>query len=674
VKKTYIFLSLILLLGITTAWLTYSYDNPPQTKTILDRNGNYLASFGTIEGGRQIWVEEFPEDLVQSLLQKEDRAFYYHLGINPVSLVKAAFENISHHRIVRGGSTITQQLAKNLITLKDGERPARNLFNKFTEALLAIGLEFKYSKKEILNRYLNTIYLGHRTYGFGAGALYYFSPADASPADGDLKNLSAEQIDYLTSLPRSPNNISCPKKLCQDISVSEEIFNSRIGFHFAQYAASKSNSHLIKTSLDKDLQRNLEAAVKKIIAARVTEDPLLNTAAVVIDVKTNDILAMVGSRDLEADEAQGQVNATIALRQPGSTLKPFTYFAAFSKGYTPDSLVPDEPLSFTNSQIDELGYMPQNFDKHFRGQVTVREALANSYNVPAVATLNDIGLSYYHGLLKKFGFDSINQPISHYGLSVTLGSGEVTLVELTRAYATLARSGKNASNQLIIPDADYYAGQITKILADPNARVKTFGWNEDLLIQEETVAVKTGTSYELRDNWTVGYTPDFAVGVWVGHNDATPLLTADGGTTGATGAGPIWHAVMQQTLREMPHEKRRDWLASLPKAPLDHSVGGRPQATPVAAMTASSWRVTAPLMNSSYRRQPGVPEESQKILAHVNFESDKQTPLKWFLNGDPLIEAQGQKEAWLTPTLGRNVLVVEDENGKTEKVFFELNE
>lgn len=677
-KKT--LLGFCLFLSLSIMGVTWVYDAPLLTQTVVDRRGNYIASFNTLEAGQQVWVDNFSGPIKESLLQKEDRAFYWHLGFNPVSIAKALVINIYHGRIVRGGSTITQQLAKNLITLKTGKLAPRNLSSKGLELLLAVGLEFKHSKNEILNLYLNTVYLGKRNYGFGAASLYYFGKNTAM--------LAEREIDFLTSLVRSPNYLPCPADLCENISTNKALFDNRVGYHFAKYATSQSRKKVVHTSLDKKLQTTLEATTQKILTARASTDPKINAAVVVIKISTGEILAMVGSRDLFDTVSHGQFNAALALRQPGSTLKPFTYFAAFSKGYTPESLVPDEPISFTTPQADELGYMPQNFDRHFRGLVPIREALANSYNVPAVATLSDIGLAYYSHLLKNFGFHSLNKPISHYGLSLTLGSGEVTLLELTNAYAALSRGGAYLKETVhyvgedhalppdcctsteVLHNAKYYAHQITEILSDPQARLKTFGWNQDLDIQEQPVAVKTGTSYQLRDNWTVGYTSDVAVGVWVGHNDATPLLTEEGGTTGATGAAPVWHAVMQQTLRHIVHPTAAQ---RLPKK--SHPLSASKTAKQLNAQKSDrDWRITSPLMNSSYRYVADIPRDNQTIAAKVLVQGHKMPVLKWFLNGDPLPAMDGKSSVWLTPSVGKNILVVEDENGRTEKISFEMKE
>lgn len=640
------------------------YDHAPSTRTFLDRNGKIIGSLNPSYQGIQYWtpVSQIPAALIRETVKEEDRWFFWHPGVNPISLTKAAFDNLLHGRVVRGGSTITQQLAKNLMG-----SPRRTLWNKFRESVLALGLELKHSKSWILERYLNTAYYGRRSYGLAAAAKTYFGK--------ELVALSSKEIDFLVERPKAPNRVQtgANTRFAPTPNTSAR--------HFLEFVAAQTpnGAPQLQTTLDLELQTKLEEAIARLLAGRAYEDAKLTAAAVVIEVKTGDILAMVGSRDYFDETIDGQVNAAVALRQPGSTLKPFTYFAAFSKGYGPNSIVPDEPLSFQAAGVEESdAYAPQNFDRHFRGDMTIREALANSYNVPAVVTLNEIGLSAYHELLRRFGFTTLNRPPLHYGLAVTLGSGEVTLLELTNAYAALARGGQHIPYRVvhvgalghaplqpkpILPNASQLAAQVTSILSDPTARLKAFGFNEAMAIHGHDVAVKTGTSYEHRDNWTVGYTPSYAVGVWVGHADGSPMIGADGTmpTTGATGAAPLWHAAMETVLKDRPVER----FANVHEI----DVGAR-GLVPLQTKRDKTIKILSPVANATFRIHSYLPAEHQKIAAEAEVGLDKK--LRWYVDDRFLASSQGKERVWIVPESGKHVLRVEDEQGRHEEIAFRV--
>src|SRR3989338_2450954 len=478
-------LPFFLSLSLVASLILYAgrYDAPPLTKTFLDRNGRVIGTLYPAYQGVQYWtpLDQIPSAIIAKTIASEDRWFFRHRGINPLSIAKAAMENLIHGRVVRGGSTITQQLAKNLM----GAPTRRTWFNKLRESIMAIGLEMKHPKSWILERYLNTVYYGRRSYGISAAAESYFGKT--------LNELSEGEADFLVARPKAPNRTPSPRPLASTASeglptpLSRGEGGRRPGEggarHLLEWASHqlKGDAPVIVTTLDLDLQTRLETATAQLLENRVAEgDTKLTAAVTVIDVRSGELLAMVGSRNYFDETIDGQVNAAVALRQPGSTLKPFTYFAAFAKGFGPNSIVSDEPMSFQAPGVEEAeSYAPQNFDRRFHGRMTIREALANSYNIPAVVTLNEIGLSYYHDILKRFGFTSFNQPPSFYGLAVTLGSCEVTLLELTNAYAAMARGGiylpytfvgatLRGRPEPILSNAPKFASEVTNILSDPS--------------------------------------------------------------------------------------------------------------------------------------------------------------------------------------------------------------
>ena len=425
-------ISLIVLLSFFSGSFFYAgrFDLPPKTQTYLDRNGAVIGTLNPSQGGFQIWkpLAEIPEKIIDETIRREDRFFFWHPGINPVSVAKSALANLSKGRIVRGGSTITQQLARTLIQEKEGKRLNRSYFNKVREGIVAVGLELRHSKRWILERYLNSIYYGNRCYGIASAGEFYFGIG--------LSDLSAGEVSFLVSLPRAPAVIARNGGTKQSRWKSSRVIpldrHAPSGLamtparHFLEMAARRSpREQVVRTSLDLELQTKVGGIVSKITSDWSTTDEKVNSAVVVLDVPSGDLLALAGSRNFFDPVIDGQFNSATALRQPGSALKPFVYFAAFAKGFRPDSRLFDVPSSFASLANEEgEGYMPQNFDRRFHGAVTIREALANSYNVPAVATLDEVGLSTYHEILRGFGFSSLKKAPNHYGLAVALGAGD----------------------------------------------------------------------------------------------------------------------------------------------------------------------------------------------------------------------------------------------------------
>jgi len=699
------------------------YDRDPKILSFNARDGRLIGTVDAAHQGIRYWtpLKDIPPTIVDRTIRSEDRWFYWHRGINPFAALKAALENFRSGCIVRGGSTITQQLAKNLIQEREGRLSPRNVINKAREALLAAGLEMRHGKRWIIERYLNTVYYGRRAYGVAAAADLFFSK--------DLSALTDGEIAAIVQMPKAPGRAgsrlinplpfvrggigwgrstspgpSPPAgrraglqrrgkgEVDRDLPPPTPPYKGgeRVGRHFIEYAAElyraerghRPDAARLATTLDLDLQKGVEDAVRAQLAGRAIDDPKLTAAVVVIDVASGDLLAVAGSRDYFDDAIDGQVNGATALRQPGSALKPFTYFAAFTKGFSPNSIVPDEPLSFQAPGADDVeSYAPQNFDRRYHGEMTMRAALANSYNVPAIVTLNEIGLSYYHGILRKFGITSLNKPPPHYGLSVTLGSGEVTLLELTNAYAALARGGAYLPVRIwqdqraaaapipVVPGAARFAAEVTSILSDPMSRRKAFGFNESMEVEGHPVAIKTGTSFEHRDNWAVGYAPSFAVGVWVGHADGSPM-DPQKASTGATGAAPIWHAVMELILRgtqplDFPRLREASAAESAPV------VSRRDAEMPSLMPQQKSFRITAPVVNTVYRFHGYLPAEHQMIKAEV--QSPKKTELNWYLDGEFIKTTTDAKaSAWIDPIIGRHRLRIETTDGERQEVVYKV--
>ena len=545
---------------------------------VLDRNGTLLREFLSSWEAVSSWVplEEVSPWLIRATIASEDKRFYHHPGVDPIAIARAIYLNIKEKRIVSGGSTITQQLAR---TLHNWKR--RNVFYKILETLEAIRLELHLSKDEILEAYLNRTYYGNQTYGVGAASWLYFRKPPS--------HLSLAESAFLAAIPRAPSvfnpyvnlegllkrrdsilklmlkrNQITRSDYLRAIREPLNLVPKEVNFkapHFVQWVMGKLEEMGLKgisevrTTLDYALQRRLEQVVRDELsllkAHRVT-----NAALIVLDTRTGELLCMIGSRDFFDQEHDGQVNGATSLRQPGSTLKPFTYGVALEdRVISPATLIPDIETHISETSGD---FFPKNYDRKYHGPVRARTALACSYNVSAVRVLNELGPERLLKKLHEAGFQSLNKPADFYGLGLTLGNGEVTLLELTRAYRAIARYGQWEEEKVFIQVKDKEGklvhlprGQkrrifspgvayiLTDILSDEKAKLPAFSeWNPlELPFQ---CASKTGTSKDFRDNWTVGYTTDFTVGVWVGNFDGSPMQ----GISGIAGAGPIFRGTM----------------------------------------------------------------------------------------------------------------------------------
>jgi penicillin-binding protein 1C len=566
-----------------------SNEIPDQSLRVEDRDGNLLREVRTTDGALSRWVtlDQVPAFFIDALVAVEDRHFYEHPGVDPLALLRASAQWVSRGRVISGASTLSMQLARNL-------RPhPRTLFGKFCEMALALRIEASLSKAEILEQYINRVDFGPNLRGIAAASQSYFARTPSQ--------LSEFELATLAGLPQSPTayalNAGTTRALKRRAHVLERMHQEgfisaveleRIGSQPVEVATRRSafgaphfvtaltqgsfaalqpdlgnvmteGTFRLRTTLDGELQRAIEVAVTRHLES-LREHDVSAVAAILVDHTRGDILAYVGSPDFYSRSIQGQVDGVRALRQPGSTLKPFVYAAAFHElGYDPAT-----PLADVEFRIDtpQGGYTPRNYDDRFRGPVRLREALANSLNVPAVRTAVALGpdtlLRHLHGL----GFDSLSQSPDHYGPALALGDGEVTLLELVRAYATLARGGRQAALRAVLEAESTKAGVvarsaatevadvrlmpeataalITDMLKDRAARSQTFGRGSSLEFEFD-VAVKTGTSTGYRDNWAVGYTDRFALGVWVGNFDGRPMFDV----SGATGAAPIFAAILR---------------------------------------------------------------------------------------------------------------------------------
>jgi len=544
---------------------------------LTDRNGVLLREVLSEKGGRSRWVQlsEVSPYLVKATLAAEDRNFFLHRGLHIPSVVRALWQNVRRGHVVSGASTISQQVVRNI------EPRPRTLSAKVYEAWLAMRLERTVSKDEILAQYLNRVPYGNQAFGVDAAARLYFRkpPSDLSLAEAAFlaalpraPSLSNPYHDPAPALRRQREIIAAMKRqglvlpdeadraLAEPLAVSPPGESFRAP-HFTTAvlggltAAERAGLAEIRTTLDAPLQEKAEALVRGHVE-RLVRGGVTNAAVIVLDNAAGHILSWVGSYDFFDPDIAGQVDGVLSPRQPGSALKPFTYALALEAGMTAATLIDDAPAGFA---APGGSYRPENYDGHYHGRVRLRSALACSYNVPAVATLAEVGTERLYRKLRDLGVDSLSQPPGYYGAGLTLGNGEVTLLELSRAYMALARGGNFVRERSVLATFDRAGTEreapsqpapsrafspsaafiVTDILADADARVPAFGYGSPLNLPFPC-ASKTGTSKDYRDNWTVGYTTDYTVGVWVGNFDGRPME----GVSGITGCGPLFRDVM----------------------------------------------------------------------------------------------------------------------------------
>lgn len=563
--------TLLVLLALAGFWavpLPEALESPGSVM-LLDRHGtplreNWRAATGS---ARPVHLDQLPVSMIQATLAAEDARFFRHAGVDWRGVARAAWTNWQAGRVVSGGSTLTQQL----IASACGR--CRGSADKALEMLRALRLEWRLSKQQILELYLNRVSYGNNATGVESAARFYFGRPAA--------RLSVAQCAFLAGLPCGPDYFDplrhperarerqvwilqrmrrlnwlgedpLQQALAEPLRVESHPAEFRAP-HFCELALEGLPERVVeaRTTLDLETQITVERLV------RATVEPMrqrgLNSAAVVVlENSSGAVRALVGSPNYFDAEADGQVNAAVAQRQPGSALKPFTYGLALERGLTPATILFDLPVRYRE-------FAPQNYDRQFHGPVRLRSALASSYNVPAVKLTHEMGPAALLDRLREAGLSTLTRPAEHYGLALTLGAGEVRLLELTNAYRSLARQGEwtpphlweewrdGSGNELSLPPSPgrgrvfsrEVAFLLTDILSDPAARAPGFG-HESVLALPFACAVKTGTSRDYRDNWAVGYTTRYTVGVWAGNTRGTPMREV----SGVSGAGPLFRDIM----------------------------------------------------------------------------------------------------------------------------------
>lgn len=569
------------------------------SSVILDREGKeILFDVYTDENRKFTPLDEFPEYLKQATVAIEDKDFYNHQGFDLMGMLRGISRLFTRGR-AEGGSTLTQQLVKNVLLTTE-----RRLSRKIREFVLSVRIENRFSKEEILQMYLNEAPYGGTAWGVAAASEMYFGK--------EVVDLDLAESVILAGLPQAPTTyspynpnkgyIDRAKQVARrmredgyiDVETENELDASLANVEFRPVGTSIKAPHFVMevrtvleqmfgpqilekgglkvtTTLDWELQKNTQDIVATEIDKVSKTLSISNGASVIIDVNSGDILSMVGSRDFFDTDIDGEVNVVTRLRQPGSSIKPVVYATAFSKGFTPASVLMDTITEFPGKD-DATPYIPKNYDGEEHGPLHLREALASSINIPAVKLLALVGVKDVLDQAYRMGMNSLEPTkanTSRLGLSMALGGGEVELLELASAYGAFANGGFKVDPAYILKVEDAngevlfekkkvnkprvidekIAFLMNSILSDNNARLITFGENSYLNLSSGKVAVKTGTTNDMRDNWTVGWSSDVVVGVWVGNNDNSPMKNV---ASGVSGASPIWRKEMLEVLSSYP--------------------------------------------------------------------------------------------------------------------------
>jgi 1A family penicillin-binding protein len=577
-----------------------------QSTKIYDRTGEVLLYDLNRDVRRTtVPLSDISENLQVATLAIEDSGFYNHLGIKPSAILRAAWTNLKAGSFKQGGSTLTQQVVKNTLLT-----PEKTISRKIKEWILALRLDQKLTKEEILEIYLNEIPYGGRVYGAEEAAKRFFGKS--------ANNLSITESAYLAALPKAPTYYSpygnnrdkleqrknevlremrnngfisqneYEQARNEEITFADEEVESlrapHFVFHIRKYLEQEYGTTAIErrglrviTTLDYELQKQASNIVEDYGRRNAEQFNANNAALVAVEPQTGKIRTMVGSREYGSEEIQGSFNAATAKRQPGSSFKPFAYATALNKGYTDETVVFDLPTQFSNNcpvsqfSSDNNCFSPVNYDGKFRGPISLRDALAQSVNIPSVKTLYLAGMESSLDTARRMGINTLESQPDRYGLSLVLGSGEVTLLDLTSAYGVFANEGvknphtgiariedssgetlesfEKEPEQVLPTDT---ARMMNDILSDNVARTAAFGPNSPLHFENYDVAAKTGTTNNYRDLWTVGYSPKLSVGVWSGNNDNSSI---DGEVAGFVVA-PMWHDFMETALQEIDNNEQ----------------------------------------------------------------------------------------------------------------------
>lgn len=709
IVKSLVDLAVIAVLAFLTVFLYAYYTTvAPEALTeravseaslIYDRTGEHeLYRLYGEENRKVIPHDAIPNSMRQATIAAEDDRFYHHIGIDPLGILRSLKKNIEAGSRAQGGSTITQQLVRNTFLTRE-----KTIKRKFLEIVLAIKIERHYTKDEILDYYLNEVPYGSNAYGIQSASEIFFNK--------NASDLTLDEAALLASLPKATTYYSPYGNYTDALRARQRAIITRLGDlgyydkatidqarntdtlaklvefredidapHFVFYVREQLEQLYgsdtvergglkVYTTLDYDMQKRAEEDVAA-YGPKLPAHGASNAALVAVKPATGEVLAMVGSLDYFDKKNDGEVNVALRLRQPGSSFKPIVYAAGFEKGYQPETLLYDVPTSFGPDGSGK-DYRPQNYNLHYNGLVPVRKALAGSLNVPAVKMLYLVGVDNAIDFAEKLGITTLTQR-KRYGLSLVLGGGEVKLLEETAAFSVFANDGVRAPVHGIarVIDAggkEIYTAQqpnrvidaevarkVNSVLSDNEARTFIFGANSALAFKDRKVAVKTGTTQDFRDAWTVGYTPEIAVGVWVGNNDNRQMR---GGADGSFVAAPLWRTFIEREIQSLPDTPFEDYQkieAKIPMVTGMHPSGGSEDAQYVSI--AGGKKISA---DKARKMDP------DKLAERYRTTYDRHTILYYIDKDQPLNEEA--KPNFNDPMFGRWEAAVRGEGQEPEE-------
>lgn len=670
-----------------------------QSTKIYDRNNKLLYDVYENIDRTNVKIDSVSPFVIDATLTAEDAEFYVHKGVDPVGLIRAAVNTLTGEGL-QGGSTLTQQLTKNALLTTD-----RKLTRKIKEFILSVQIENKYNKDQILEYYLNEAPYGSTSYGVESAARLYFNLGaselnlaqsaylagltqrpSAYSAFGSSPELGIERQKYILKLMKDKgwvNKLGKREKISQ--SEYDEAINYKLEFsksrtnikapHFVFYVLDelyakygedyvKSGGLKVTTTLDLDKQEQIEQIVKEELEKANKQNLLVgNSAVVAIDPKNREIITMIGSKDFN-DETVGKFNvATSPNRQPGSSIKPLVYATALKQNYTPATVLMDVPIVFKGANGGK-DYAPKNYDGKYRGPVQLRYSLANSLNLPAVEMMKVVGVKNVLQTAQDFGITTLNRGEGVYGLSLALGGGEVSLLEMANAYAVFAsdgnyqkpisvlkiedKNGNDLSYSIDNPKVkvldEKIAFLMSSILSDNSARLLAFGAGNMLDIRTDQVAVKTGTTNDIRDNWTIGYTKDITVGVWAGNNDNTPMNQRL--ASGVTGAAPIWNRSIKLFLSK-DNPNKFEVPKDVVKVEIGAITGGLPDTEMENTRQEYFIKGTEPTTKSDMILELEICKEDNRI-ANDKCRDDEKTKKKKYIKLTALLpEWQDMVDEWV---------------------------
>lgn len=652
-----------------------------ESSTLQDRNGKIIKVKPNEKGyyaRRNVGV---PQRINNLLLKKEDRFFYYHFGINPFSILRDIISFLTTGEL-KGSSTLTQQLVKILL----GNEGNRTFGKKLIEAVYAVSLEIHTSKSEILNMYADTAYFGNQTQGVEEASLFYFNKQLGTLTDSEILSLLAALNNPSGRYPGSFENRKILPHLANIFGVNLNTISSKIRKDNNTITFRNNKTSFELDTLDIQCTDHCKLTIDSILTETIREilernlnfpsfANVDNGAVVVIKLHENELLSIVGSPDPESLASGYQINMAVRARPIGSTAKPFIYLNAFEKGARPYSLVEDQEYAYKIGT--GFSFYPKNYDGQYRGTVTLHQALSNSLNVPSVKVLEFVGLETMYDFLKNLlGFKPI-QPLENYELGIALGTLEMDLLTLSHYFTIFPNEGNLTPLTIRLDKSEFittpmgseipeekrvtkkeFAELINKILSDRETAIDQFGMKSNLTLPHGYYALKTGTSRDFHDSWTIGYTPDFLVGVWLGNSDNTPMRQI----SGQMGAGKIWHEVMEILINSPYHKNtpfRFDSLKEFTEAEtIDYGLQGDDYDT-ARLLLQERLLITHPHDKDVFLYNP---------QAVIPLRAEKDT--EWFINN--VFIGKSNEISWHPPQPGLYTITARSENGNKKNISIRI--